>query len=204
MKPDNAQKEPVMPGADVSRLCRNGPGPARACLVIGSLAVAIFWLGNRGQAGAGADDMIGRLGRIEVTARLLKRPEEFPNLGAYRYTYVMEYEVLEVHRHDPGGKYRLRTGDHIFVGHYKPWLPRNRIKDADWGELPLGGKLTEFIAGQAHRMALDYELRQMAPSGALDYCYPPEINRFFAVWTNPSGAAKHETGVTQAGVSRFP
>jgi hypothetical protein len=198
------QTDLVMPGTDVSRLHRNGPGPLRACIVIGALVVAIFWLGNRDQAGTDSDEMTGRLGRIEVTARLLKRPEEFPNLGAYRYTYVMEYEVLEVHRHDPGGKYQLKAGDHIFVGHYKPWMPRNSIKDADWGDLPLGGKLTEFIAGQVHRMALDYELRQLAPSGALDYCYPPNINRFFAVWTNPSGAAKHKTSINQAGVSRFP
>ena len=35
-------------------------------------------------------------------------------------------------------------------------------------------------------MALDYELGDLAPSGALDYCYPPEGNRFFAVWTNPT------------------
>lgn len=161
-----------------------GPGPLRACLVLGGLAALFWWLAGTGPSGE--DSMITRLGRIEVTARLLKRPEQFPSLGAYRYTYVLEYEVLQVHRQDPAGKYPLQPRDHIFVGHYKPWLPRDQIHDADWGPSPLGGKLTDFIAGQAHRLALDYELQQLAPSGALDYCYPLHVNRFFAIWANPA------------------
>jgi hypothetical protein len=24
------------------------------------------------------------------------------------------------------------------------------------------------------------------PSGALDYCFPPATNRFFAIWANPT------------------
>jgi hypothetical protein len=74
----------------------------------------------------------------------------------------------------------------IFVGHYKPWLPRGEIRDDDWGASPLGGRLERFVIGQAHRMALDYELQDLAPSGALDFCFPPEGNRFFAIWTNPA------------------
>jgi hypothetical protein len=35
-------------------------------------------------------------------------------------------------------------------------------------------------------MALDYELQDLAPAGVLDYCYPQRVNRFFAVWTNPT------------------
>ena len=35
-------------------------------------------------------------------------------------------------------------------------------------------------------MALDYELQDLAPSGVLDYCYPPGTNRFFALWVNPT------------------
>jgi hypothetical protein len=146
--------------------------------------LGIAWLANRVETGA--DQMVARLGQIEVTARLLERPEQFPELGAYRYTYTLMYEVLKVHRPDPTGKHKLKTGDMIFVGHYKPWLPRDQIKDSDWGDTPLGGKLTRFVAGQAHRMALDYELQDLAPSGVLDYCYPPGTNRYFAVWTNPT------------------
>ena len=161
-----------------------GPGPLRAGVVIGSLAAAVWWLGSRGPSGS--DPWVRRLGRIEVTARLTERPDDFPDLGAYRYTYVLEYEVLQIHRQDPEGRYPLQAGDHIFVGHYKPWLPRDQIKDSDWGDSPLGGHLTEFVAGDTHHLALDYELQRLAPSGALDYSYPPGVNRFFAIWTNPS------------------
>jgi hypothetical protein len=161
-----------------------GPGPVRALCVLGGLAFGLWLLANRVQTGE--DEMVARVGRIEVTARLIERPEQFPALGAYRYTYVLKYQVLQVHRQDPQGKYELKSGDEIFVGHYKPWLPRDQIKDSDWGEEPLGGKLTRFVVGEAHRMALDYELQDLAPSGALDYCFPQSVNRFFAVWVNPT------------------
>ncbi len=72
------------------------------------------------------------------------------------------------------------------MGHYKPWLPRSEIKDADWGASPLGGKLDRLVAGEVHRLALDYELADLAPSGALDYCFPAGTNRLFALWTNPT------------------
>jgi hypothetical protein len=160
------------------------PGPVRGIAVILALAGGIFCLANRGDTGV--DDQVTRVGRIEVTARLLERPENFPKLGAYRYTYVLKYRVLKVHRQDPAGKYFLHPGDEIFVGHYKPWMPRSAIQDPDWGNSPLGGKLDHFVAGEAHRLALDYELADLAPSGALDYCFPPATNRFFALWANPT------------------
>jgi hypothetical protein len=160
------------------------PGALQGLLVILGVALGIWVLARRGDDGI--DDQIGKVGRIEVTARLLDRPDQFPQLGAYRYTYVLKYEVLQVHRPDPEKKHQLTPGAEIFVGHYQPWLPRSQIKDADWGKEPLGGKLDQFRAGDAHRLALDYELQDLAPSGALDYCYPPNTNRFFAIWTNPT------------------
>jgi hypothetical protein len=156
----------------------------RGLLVLASVVIGIWLLASRVETGE--DVMVRKLGRIEVTARLIERPEQFPPLGAYRYTYVLKYQVLAVHRQDPNGKYLLKPGDEIFVGHYKPWLPRSQIKDADWGDSPLGGKLDQFVTGEAHRMALDYELQDLAPSGALDYCFPPATNRFFAIWANPT------------------
>lgn len=161
-----------------------GPGPIRAFAVIGTLALGIWWLANKVEDGR--DPVVSTAGRIEVTARLVERPVQFPERGAYRYTYVLKYKVLMVHRQDPEGKYNLKPGEEIFVGHYKPWMPRSEIKDGNWGDSPLGGKLTQFVAGEAQRMALDYELQDLAPAGVLDYCFPQRVNRFFAVWTNPT------------------
>jgi hypothetical protein len=152
--------------------------------VVAAAGLGLYLLASRVETGQ--DQMAGRLGRIEVTARLVERPDQFPQLGAYRYTYVLKYNVLKVHRQDPAKKYPLNPGDDIFVGHYKPWLPRSQIKDSDWGDSPLGGKLDQLMAGEAHRLALDYELGDLAPSGALDYCFPPGTNRFFAIWANPT------------------
>jgi hypothetical protein len=168
----------------VARGYVGGPGTLRGLAVLAALILGVWILANRGDTGA--DQMVGKVGRVEVTARLLERPEQFPKLGAYRYTYVLKYQVVTVHRQDPERKYAIKPGDLIFVGHYKPWLPRAQIKDSDWGSTPLGGKLDQFVTGEAHRMALDYELQDLAPSGALDYCFPPATNRFFALWTNPT------------------
>ena len=161
-----------------------GPSPVRGITVLALLALTITLLAR--QVNTGVDAMVAKLGRIEVTARLVERPEQFPQLGAYRYTYVLHYRVLAVHRQDPAGLHRLAPGDDIFVGHYKPWMPRSAIRDSDWGATPLGGKLDRLTAGEAHRMALDYDLADLAPSGALDYCFPPATNRFFALWANPT------------------
>ncbi len=161
-----------------------GPSGWRGLGVLLFLGLALWFLASR--VDTGDDEMVRTLGRLEVTAQLLDRPERFPELGAYRYTYVLRYQVVKVHRPDPEGNYALRVGDNIFVGHYKPWMPRSVIRDPDWGDAPLGGKLDQFVTGDVHRMALDYELQDLAPSGALDYCYPPATNRFFAIWTNPT------------------
>ncbi len=175
-----------MPAADPVPARQYPPGPSRlrGVLVVGAV-VGTLWL-LAGRVDNGLDEQITNLGRIEVSARLVERPEQFPQLGAYRYTYVLKYSVLKIHRQDPAQKYVLRPGDDIFVGHYKPWLPRSEIRDADWGSDPLGGRLDRFVAGEVHRLALDYELADLAPSGALDYCYPPGTNRFFARWANPT------------------
>ena len=176
-------EDEVDPAAAEGRY-QGGPSRLRGLSVVALVAAGLWLLASRVESGE--DDRVRTLGRAEVTARLVERPEQFPNLGAYRYTYVLKYQVVKVHREDPERKHPLKPGDTLFVGHYKPWLPRSEIKDADWGEEPLGGKLDQFVAGEAHRMALDYELQDLAPSGALDYCFPAGTNRFFALWTNPT------------------
>jgi hypothetical protein len=163
---------------------QGGPSRLRGLVVVAAVMAGIWLLANCVETGE--DEMVCKLGRIEVTAKLIERPEQFPKLGAYRYTYVLKYQVVKIHRQDPERKYPLKPGDEIFVGHYKPWMPRSEIKDSDWGASPLGGKLDQFVSGEVHRMALDYELQDLAPSGALDYCFPAATNRFFAIWTNPT------------------
>ena len=171
-------------GSGASHSYVDGPNAVRGLAVLAGLVIGIWALANRVETGE--DEMVRKLGRVEVSARLVERPEQFPNLGAYRYTYVLKYQVLKVHRLDPKRKYVLKPGDEIFVGHYKPWMPRAQIKDSDWGDTPLGGKLDQFVTGEVHRLALDYELQDLAPSGALDYCFPAATNRLFALWTNPT------------------
>ncbi len=53
-----------------------------------AVALVILFLASRVQTGA--DETISKLGRLEVTARLVERPDQFPQLGAYRYTYVLK------------------------------------------------------------------------------------------------------------------
>jgi len=184
---DPEASTPTMSGAQrVPQHYSGGPSWQRGLLVICLLFTLTWGLSRYGRSSSGIDPYVTTLGRIEVTARLIRCPDTFPDLGAYRYTYVVEYVVLKVHRQDPDGKYILKPGDHIFVGHYKPRLPRSEIRDADWGTAPLGGTLERIVQGDVHRLALDYELKSLAPSGVLDFCYPPNVNRFFAIWTNPA------------------
>ena len=162
-----------------------GPGIIRGLAVLLGLLLLVTWLVLR--VDDGKDENVSKLGKIEVTAKLLDCPDKFPDLGAYKYTYVVKYEVKKIHRQDPAGKYLLKPGDIIFVGHYKPLLPRAEIKDDEWGDAPLGGKLVRIVRGDTHRLALDYELSNLAPCGVLDFFYPAGVNRFFAVWVNPTG-----------------
>jgi hypothetical protein len=161
-----------------------GPGVIRGVAVLTTFVLAAVMLMSRVDTGEDAE--VRRLGRVEVTARLLGRPDEFPAPGAYRYTYVLPYEVLRVHRVAPQLAPLLKPGARIFVGHYQPWLPRSAIGDAGWGTEALGGRLTEFVTGAAHRLALDYALEDLAPAGVLDDQFPPGTNRYFAVWANPT------------------
>ena len=82
-----------------------GPSLLRGLAVIAGLILLIWALATRVETGA--DEMVQKLGRVEVTARLVERPDQFPKLGAYRYTYVFKYKVVRVHRQDPEGKHPL-------------------------------------------------------------------------------------------------
>lgn len=123
-----------------------GPGPLRGLAVISALILLIWALATRVETGA--DTMVQKLGRLEVTARLVERPDQFPKLGAYRYTYVLKYKVVSVHRQDPEGKHPLKAGDEIFVGHYKPWLPRSD-QGLGLGRKPAGRQAGPVCGGRS-------------------------------------------------------
>jgi hypothetical protein len=84
-----------------------------------------------------------------VTAKLAEIPTKFPPDELYDYAYVMRYEVV-------GGPLDKSS---IFVAHYKPLLPRSKIKDKmkDF----VGGKLRSFVQGDVHKMKLSSELKKI-------------------------------------------
>ena len=163
---------------------QGGPSPLRAVSVFVGIGIVMFFLSRYGAVGE--DEAMGALGRIELTARLVEAPEDFPLIEGYRYTYVLKYEVLDVHRQDPDGKHLFKRGDIIFVGQYQPFMPRSNVRDEDCGDLEMGGKLSRIVHGDSHRMALEYPLENLAPGGILDYCFPLDAPRFLAIRTNPA------------------
>ena len=66
-----------------------GPGPLRGLAVIAGLILLIWVLATRVETGA--DAMVQKLGRLEVTARLVERPDQFPKLG--RLSLYLRAEV---------------------------------------------------------------------------------------------------------------
>ena len=131
---------PSRPDAPRRRAARALAGLRRARLVLG------LWSARR--RGRSAGQMVSSLGRIEVTARLLECPEQFPDLGAYRYTYVLKYEVLQVHRQTRRASIRWQPGDASSSGHYKPWCCRARRSAT-----PIGGHAPRRQAHAVRRRA---------------------------------------------------
>ncbi len=161
----------------------------RALIVLALFAAsgAGLWLYSRGPrdrsipgAVPGDESPVGRLGTVEVTARLDPIPA-----GAvfrrelYDYATVLKYRVLHVHRGQV-------TGDTIHVAHYNPFKPRAQAADRFTKEV--GGSVLRFSAGDAHRMALAAPLD--------DYYMGALVNKYFderpdpvywAFWTDPAG-----------------
>jgi len=165
---------------------KGGPGPLRGITVIAALAAALWALGGGTETGEDAE--VTSLGKIEVLARFIDDPSRFPVRGAYKFTFVVKYEVVEVLRPDPDGNYDLKPGDLIYVGQYMPHVPRSQAHTltTEFGPTELGGKLNRFVTGDVHRMALMYPYMDWKPRGSLDFVYPLHVNRFFAMWTNPT------------------
>lgn len=120
---------------------------------------------------------VHELGEVEVTARLTDVRGVFPPNDLYDYAYVMQYEVLQVHRGEvaPGP---------LLVGHYNPLKPRASAADARSGEI--GGNVTAFNVGDVHRMALSAPLEEQIMAGIINEYQEEgkEQTLYWAWWTD--------------------
>ncbi|MPY86981.1 MAG: hypothetical protein GEU99_03575 [Luteitalea sp.] len=123
----------------------------------------------------GIDQHVTNLGSIEVTARLLEIPGEFPSNELYNYAFILKYRVLVVHRGE------IKEED-ILVGQYNPRKPRSDAEDDFSGTV--GGDLTRFRAGDVHRLALAAPLDEYWMGGIIDKYFDQKGVRYWAFWTN--------------------
>jgi hypothetical protein len=86
---------------------------------------------------------------VNVTAKLVEIPSKPPPDDLYDYAYVMRYEVV-------GGPLDKQS---ILVAHYKPLVPRAKIKDRM--KEYVGGKLKSFTQGDVHKLKLSSDLKKI-------------------------------------------
>jgi hypothetical protein len=93
---------------------------------------------------------------VNVTAKLVEIPSQFPPDDLYDYAYVMRYQVT-------GGPLDKQS---IFVAHYKPRQPRTKIKDKM--KPFVRGKVRSFSAGDVHKLTLTPELKKIWTGALVD------------------------------------
>jgi hypothetical protein len=93
---------------------------------------------------------------LMVTAKLVEIPSKPPPDDLYDYAYVMRYEVI-------GGPLDKTS---ILVAHYKPLLPRSKIKDKM--KAYVSGKLRSFVQGDVHKLKLSPELKKIWKGALVD------------------------------------
>jgi hypothetical protein len=93
---------------------------------------------------------------ITVTAKLVEIPSSLPPDDLYDYAYVMRYEVI-------GGPMDKQL---ILVAHYKPRLPRAKIKDGM--KAHVSGKLRSFTKGDVHKLKLTPDLKAIWKGAVID------------------------------------
>ena len=93
---------------------------------------------------------------IEVTAKLVEIPSKMPPDDLYDYAYVMRYQVQ-------GGELDKQF---ILVAHYKPLVPRSKIKDKMKDQV--GGKLRSFNQGDVHKLKLAADLKSIWKGALVD------------------------------------
>ena len=142
------------------------------------VAAVCLLAGCGGKPSTGEDGFVTTKGSVEVTAELAEIRGEFANRADYDYAFIMKYTVLKVHRGEvPPGP--------IYVGHYTPEKPRDRVKDARVEDV--GGTLAAFKAGDVHRMALEVPIDDFFMGGIINRYFGEETGPvYWAVWTNPA------------------
>lgn len=93
---------------------------------------------------------------LEVTAKLVEIPSKMPPDDLYDYAYVMRYQVQ-------GGELDKQF---ILVAHYKPLVPRSKIKDKMKDQV--GGKLRSFNQGDVHKLKLSGDLKAIWKGALVD------------------------------------
>jgi len=93
---------------------------------------------------------------LEVTAKLDEIPSKMPPDDLYDYAYVMRYQVQ-------GGPLDKQF---ILVAHYKPLVPRSKIKDKMKAQV--GGKLRSFNRGDVHKLKLAADLKSIWKGALVD------------------------------------
>ena len=129
-----------------TRMCRNRFGAVKLWLVA-ALASVVMPLPS--EATAASDS-------IDVVAKLVEIPSKMPPDDLYDYAYVMRYEVI-------GGSLDKTS---ILVAHYKPLLPRSKIKDAMKAHVK--GKLRSFVRGDVHKLRLTPALKTVWKGPLID------------------------------------
>ena len=121
------------------------PRLARRQLILGTAAVLGFSTWARAEAAP-----------LDVTAQLVEIPSKPPPDDLYDYAYVMRYQVQ-------GGPLDKQF---LLVAHYKPLLPRSKIKDKMKSQV--GGKLRSFNVGDVHKLKLSPDLKAIWKGALVD------------------------------------
>jgi hypothetical protein len=113
---------------------------------------------------------------LEVTAKLVEIPSKMPPDDLYDYAYVMRYQVQ-------GGPLDKQF---ILVAHYKPLVPRAKIKDKM--KERVGGKLRAFNQGDVHKLKLSADLKSIWKGALVDEYAATDRNsvRYWCLQADPA------------------
>jgi len=113
---------------------------------------------------------------VEVTAKLVEIPSKMPPDDLYDYAYVMRYQVQ-------GGSLDKQF---ILVAHYKPLVPRSKIKDKM--KEHVGGKLRSFNQGDVHKLKLSPDLKSIWKGAVVDEYAATDRNsvRYWCLQVDPA------------------